>query len=88
MNRQQQNPNSLKTVGNIFLFFFYNSIKCELCVLVMSKGWVWAGGIAQWVKALTTKPDALNLSLQAHMVEKRTDLPKLSSDLHTCYGTH
>lgn len=68
--------------------FFCNSIKCELCVLVMSKGWVWAGGISQWVNALATKHDDLSLSLQAHVVEERTDPLKLSSDLHTCYGTH
>ena len=36
---------------------------------------------AQWIKVLAASPHDLSLISGTHIVEKRTDSPKLSSDL-------
>jgi hypothetical protein len=38
--------------------------------------------MAQWVKALATKPDNLSLIPKNHMTERENQLPQVVHDLH------
>lgn len=51
-----------------------------MALIVLFKNW----GRWLWAKVLAAKPDVPTMSLGTHVVERRTNSCKLTSDLHMC----